>query len=318
MNPLISIIIPTYNRAYIIEETLSSIGRQTYTNWECIIVDDGSTDNTEELLLNHIQKDNRFKYFKRSENYIKGPNSCRNLGYKFSQGEYIKWFDSDDIMSDFCLQQELNHFKNDTQVVISPLLLYDFTNNKVIKESNVFSENLIYDYFIGKISLYVSGPIWKNSFLKNQQYLFDEKVSNVDDWDFNMRMLYEKPVIVFNEKPGVLYRVHENSLSQEIVKGNLQEILSIFNALQKHLSLIKSNKITTYKPLLNYTLNYYKERIYFSLVQKQKYSFLLYKKAVKLHFFELYDFTGFLKLTLGYLMYTFFSKGYKFFRTKNI
>ena len=62
-SPLISIIIPTYNRAHIIGETLDSIIAQTYTNWECIVVDDGSSDNTAEVMAKYIVKDSRFRYY---------------------------------------------------------------------------------------------------------------------------------------------------------------------------------------------------------------------------------------------------------------
>lgn len=72
---LISIIIPTFNRAHIILKTLDSISTQTYLNWECIIVDDGSTDNTEEVLLSYCSNDSRFKFFKRPSNLISRPNS---------------------------------------------------------------------------------------------------------------------------------------------------------------------------------------------------------------------------------------------------
>jgi glycosyltransferase involved in cell wall biosynthesis len=98
MNPLISIIIPTYNRAQVISKTLESIIAQTFTDWECIIVDDGSTDNTEEVIDNYIKKDSRFRYFKRPQDRIKGPNSCRNFGFELSKGSWINWFDSDDLL----------------------------------------------------------------------------------------------------------------------------------------------------------------------------------------------------------------------------
>ena len=62
-NPIVTVIIPTYNRGYIIGETLDSVLNQTYENWECIIVDDGGNDNTDEVIERYIQKSNRFKYF---------------------------------------------------------------------------------------------------------------------------------------------------------------------------------------------------------------------------------------------------------------
>src|SRR5690554_5935610 len=97
-HPLVSIIIPTYNRAHLIGETLDSVLAQTYTNWECIIIDDGSSDNTEQLLSKYTEKDLRFQYLTRPSNSPKGANACRNFGLENSKGDYVNFFDSDDIM----------------------------------------------------------------------------------------------------------------------------------------------------------------------------------------------------------------------------
>ena len=109
-SPLISIIIPTYNRAHLIGETLDSILLQTYPNWECIVVDDGSADNTADVMRDNIKNDNRFQYHQRPDNRKKSPNSCRNYGFELSKGEYIKWFDSDDIMLPYLLEKQISSF----------------------------------------------------------------------------------------------------------------------------------------------------------------------------------------------------------------
>jgi glycosyltransferase involved in cell wall biosynthesis len=95
--PIVSIIIPTYNRAHLIGETLDSVLAQTYTNWECIIVDDGSTDNTDEVVEEYVKKDSRFKYYHRPDEHLPGGNGARNYGFKMSKGEYVNWLDSDDL-----------------------------------------------------------------------------------------------------------------------------------------------------------------------------------------------------------------------------
>ena len=75
---MVSIIMPIYNRAHLIIETLNSIKKQTYQNWECLIIDDGSTDNTSEVVINYAAQDTRFKFYTRPETSVKGPSSCRN------------------------------------------------------------------------------------------------------------------------------------------------------------------------------------------------------------------------------------------------
>ncbi len=75
--PLVSIIIPTYNRAHLIGETLDSVLAQTYTNWECIVVDDGSTDATDELMAKYCAKDARIRYYHRPDLHLSGGNGAR-------------------------------------------------------------------------------------------------------------------------------------------------------------------------------------------------------------------------------------------------
>lgn len=98
MSKLVSIIIATYNRAAYIEHTLNAIASQTYQNFECIIIDDGSTDNTAAIVDPIVSSDCRFKYTVRPNTIKKGANYSRNYGFSLSKGEYIKFFDSDDVM----------------------------------------------------------------------------------------------------------------------------------------------------------------------------------------------------------------------------
>lgn len=98
MSKLVSIIIATYNRATYIEHTLNAIASQTYQNFECIIIDDGSTDNTAAIVNPIVSSDCRFNYIVRPNTIKKGANYSRNYGFSLSKGEYIKFFDSDDVM----------------------------------------------------------------------------------------------------------------------------------------------------------------------------------------------------------------------------
>src|SRR5690606_7662429 len=101
----ISIIIPTYNRASIIEECLNSVSNQSYRNWECLVVDDFSTDSTKELINNIKQIDKRFIYLQNS--YAKGAPGARNTGLAAAKGQYITFLDSDDAINNNCLETRL-------------------------------------------------------------------------------------------------------------------------------------------------------------------------------------------------------------------
>ncbi|MBF2708229.1 glycosyltransferase family 2 protein [Flavobacterium soyangense] len=93
MNAIVSIIVPCYNQAQYLDEALQSVLDQTYQNWECIIVNDGSSDNTEEVAQKWVQKDVRFQYFFKKNG---GVSSTRNLGICYAIGEFILPLDADD------------------------------------------------------------------------------------------------------------------------------------------------------------------------------------------------------------------------------
>ena len=95
MNPLVSIITPNYNAALFIAETIKSVQNQTYTNWELIIVDDCSTDNSVSIIKDFQKKDARIKLIELNKNV--GPAIVRNEGIKIAKGTYLTFIDSDDI-----------------------------------------------------------------------------------------------------------------------------------------------------------------------------------------------------------------------------
>jgi glycosyltransferase involved in cell wall biosynthesis len=307
---LVSIIIPTYNRAHLIAETLDSILSQTYSNWECIIVDDGSTDETSNLVCEYIEKDNRFQYHKRPKDRIKGPNSCRNYGFEICKGDYVKWFDSDDILLPNALELANNCFSKSTDVVVSSLEYIGFNKNKIPKKHVFLSQNVIQNYLTGKITYYICTPTWKKEFLKKQFYLFDETITNLDDWDFNLRMLYEEPNVIYLEQELIQYRVHNTSLSHEISKLNFEEVKSELKAIKKHILLIKNNN----KANLNILKKRLKGRCKFilreALVQNNKYKFYYLKELLIIEF-RLFSFFDIIKSITGFTIYSLFKKGYR-------
>ena len=308
--PLISIIIPTYNRAHLIGETLDSILVQTYPNWECIVVDDGNTDTTADVMREYIKKDNRFQYHQRPINKIKGPNSCRNYGFEMSNGEYIKWFDSDDVMLPYLLEKQVLSFAKNVEMSVCKLSYFDFERRVPIKENIISSKNLIEDYLIGNVTFYISGPLWKRIFLEKQNQLFDESLTNLDDWDFNLRMLYQKPNITYSNEVLILYRVHGDSLSQEINKLNFKEIKSELEARRKHLKLLKINKLASPSVLQHYIKGRYKFIFREAMIKKDKNKYY-YLKMLVVSQLEMLDFRGFFKTIFGFIVFSFFNKGYK-------
>jgi len=144
---MISILMPIYNRENLIIETLRSIVSQTYQDWECIIVDDGSTDATKKVVTQFIENDARFKLISRPHTYQKGPSSCRNFAFEISQGEYIQFFDSDDIMHKNHLLEKMNKIAENDGVICKLKLfegtfdnnLFDFSDQEDLKAALPFS-----------------------------------------------------------------------------------------------------------------------------------------------------------------------------------
>ena len=310
MSPMVSILIPVFNLEHYLEETLMSILEQTYASWECILVDDGSTDRTGEIIEKYIAKDSRFKYFCRSETQKKGPNKCRNIGFEKSKGDWIVWFDGDDILKADFLEIKVKHISERIDVVVSKLEFYHPNDLSKNSQNVIYSKQLVRDYLVGDVSFYVCGGLWKRSFLEKQNELFDTSISNLDDWDFNLRMLYAQPEIEYVFDALVLYRIHENSLSHQIGKLNKQEIVSENKAREKHLELLKNDKPELYKVLRALILErqqfFYKK----GMVSNSAHKFYFFKNLLEQKVKRVKLF-GIAETLFGFMFYTIFKKGYK-------
>ncbi|MDQ7033251.1 MAG: glycosyltransferase family 2 protein, partial [Desulfonauticus sp.] len=101
--PLVSVVIPTYNRASLVKEAILSVINQNFKDWELLVVDDRSTDNTEDIVKSLAEKDSRIKYLKNE--FAKGPSGARNYGIKHSKGDLIAFLDSDDLWKPWHLER---------------------------------------------------------------------------------------------------------------------------------------------------------------------------------------------------------------------
>jgi len=212
--PLVSIIIPTYNRANLIGETLDSVLAQTYTNWECIVVDDGSTDTTEELVTTYISKDSRFQYYKRPNTHLSGGNGARNYGFKVSKGDYIQWFDSDDLLHEKKIEVKVNTIeKYGVDFVISKTKYF----NK--EKRNPYS----YDYkedainFLSYSTTYVS---WftPDMFIKRriaEQVTFNELIKAGQEYNFSCKLLLITHHVKKIDEFLTLRRFHMDSIGKK-------------------------------------------------------------------------------------------------------
>ncbi|HBR55641.1 MAG TPA: hypothetical protein DEA82_16235 [Flavobacteriaceae bacterium] len=229
----VSIIIPVYNRAHLIGETLDSILAQTYTNWECIVVDDGSTDNTLELLEDYAQKDSRFKYYKRPYNRPKGGNAARNYGFQKSTGDYIQWFDSDDIMVSEFLEVKIRVLENESvDFVISRSINFGTVGEEEIElyDKNKIAEISARNFIFLNIFFMTPDFMSHRNLVKN--HLFNEMLRSGQETNFFITLLaLREPKGAYIDEKLTYRRLNENSIQQKLKKNKEKAVLGKFRSM---------------------------------------------------------------------------------------
>ena len=219
---LVSIIIPTYNRAHLISETLDSVLAQTYKHWECIIIEDGSTDQTAKIIENYIKLDARFCLLNRPINRIKGASTCRNIGLENSKGEFIQFLDSDDIMSSNKLEEQVNLLSKTNELAIAICKWGRFI--KEMDDSVNFENFETYNNF-DNVPAFLEALSKSKGYFPIHAYLlkkelivksglWNENLSLNDDTEFIIRVLCNTEAIYFAENTRVFYRwTNEDNIS---------------------------------------------------------------------------------------------------------
>lgn len=126
---LVSIVIPVFNRPQLISDAIESVLLQSYEKWELMIVDDGSTDNTWEVLENYSQKDSRIKIYERNRE-PKGAPTCRNIGAGMAKGKYLIFWDSDDLLAPWCLEERVKFMETNPALDFGLFQLLNFNEKE--------------------------------------------------------------------------------------------------------------------------------------------------------------------------------------------
>ncbi|MBI5065425.1 glycosyltransferase [Candidatus Woesearchaeota archaeon] len=206
MTPKVSIIIPTYNRARLLETTLNSVFSQTYENYEVLVIDDGSTDDTEKVL----KKFKKIRYFKKKNG---GVSSARNLGIKNSKGNLIAFLDSDDLWHEKKLEKTVKKFKNSNIALVYTNYLLFAKDDCAKKEIKVpfygkkTYEKLLLGNFIPNSSVVIRKKVLKKTGLFYEG--FNCKAS-YEDWDLWLRITKMRCTGMVTE-PLLFYRRHNSN-----------------------------------------------------------------------------------------------------------
>ena len=252
--PVISVIIPLFNREHLITETLEYLQAQTFENWECIIVDDHSTDEGFSLVKKFCLEDNRFKCYQRPEQFMKGANSCRNFGLSKSRGEFIYWLDSDDIPHPKLLEYALRCLidsKLDYVRFKRKLFFGDFEQN-LIEDENIKpgrelipSPELIEAMLLNVVEFNTCNVVWRKTSLKNER--FCENIAYADEWEYYSRLLIMGLKGQNIENILIFGRKHKKSTTAEYRGENPIRMASKIKATKLVLNTLYKNNLYTLK-----------------------------------------------------------------------
>jgi len=238
-SPLVSVIVPCYNQAIYLPETLQSVLDQSYSNWECIIVNDDSPDNTEEVALEWCGKDQRFKYLSKANG---GPADARNFGIKHSQGKYILPLDSDDKISKEYMSEAISILEGDENVklVYSKAMQFGSKNKKWrLAEYN-------YEDFLIKNMIFCSCFYRRKDYDQTSGYSTDMKLG-WEDWEFLIRFLKKEDKVIRIDKYHFFYRRKTGSSRNSFTPERLDKMYLQLFRMHEELYLQYLNPIKNYR-----------------------------------------------------------------------
>jgi glycosyltransferase involved in cell wall biosynthesis len=250
MKPKVTIIVATFNREKYVIETLLSIQKQTFADWECLIIDDGSTDKSMEIIRQLLSQEARFQYYLRPESFKKGTSGCRNYGIDLAKGDYVIFFDDDDIV----------HPQN-LELCVKELSSKDISFCRYIRE--VFFED--FDYAFDYSKTYTSFYIDQNDIekmLKNELHFnscavmwkvacfekarFNPNISYGDEWELYSRILSMGIKGISINKCLFFGRKHSHSITGEYNRKNAIRRASHADAILLVVQNLKEKQLLTY------------------------------------------------------------------------
>lgn len=280
---LVSIIIPTYNCKKYIKAAIDSCLNQTYRNVEIIVIDDGSTDNTQDILKTYIEEKKII--------YIYGSNlgrsHARNIGLKICKGEFIQFVDSDDMIKKTKIQKQMEYLSGNKEtfgVFCKTVYFKDDNKDEIIKEFLVkrrgdFYRDLLNENFI---------PINSMLFRKSNFY-FDEALETLEDWDYWLNICLRDNKISYTDESLCYVRVHSNNTTKNaklMLDGEQKVLKKLLNSgSDPNIDLINYKLSIVYHNLneKNKSLYYLKRAINLNTKYILYYSLYIIKNSIKKH-----------------------------------
>jgi len=238
--PLVSIIIPCYNRELLIGDTLDSILNQSYTNWECIIVDDGSTDNTLNVLKYYTNITDKFRIIIR-DRAPKGAQVCRNIGLENSSGKFLMFLDSDDILFSFALEKRIEFFMfhHELDFCVADGIRGEFPfrkTNQYYVISTFKTQNVLPQFLNFTIPWGVLNVIYKTDSLLKNEINWSLNLKSFQDIDFHVKLIGKGLRYDYcSHEPDCLWREHDHGNIGKEFLGNPTDVFIHKVALLKNI-----------------------------------------------------------------------------------
>lgn len=220
---LLSIIIPVYNSEKYLRNCLNSVVAQTYSQWECLLIDDGSTDHSSEICKSYSERDSRFKYLRKKNG---GVADTRNYGLERVQGEYVSFVDNDDMLHPMIYQYLIDILESTNSEVsccnyIKDFRAYDEVAKELLKplssgggaEVLTNREDIYYSIVKGNQNNGIEGFIWNKVYRKSilDDVRFNQDIALVDDADFSLRLFCKVQRVVYTDKVFYHWMQHETN-----------------------------------------------------------------------------------------------------------
>jgi glycosyltransferase involved in cell wall biosynthesis len=245
MSVKVSVIVPVFNRETLITEMLKSVQAQSLEDWECIVVDDHSDDNTLKVVEAMAAKDSRIKLYSRPSELPKGANACRNYGFEKSIGKYIQWFDSDDAMKVDMLKVKADELDKDPSLdfVASAYDVFDVSSKKNFTIEVNDRGGILKQHLGGKLRMNTASPFWRRSFFFGKS-LFNLNIHKSQEWEFHARILIQ-PVKykLLTQSLCTVYRNSGGSILDNYRNASKRELQSFYTARSEILSELIKKKM---------------------------------------------------------------------------
>ena len=265
---LVSIIIPVYNQEKYLKETLQSVINQSFSNWECVLINDGSVDDSVAIINEYLTQDNRF-YFINSEN--KGVSNARNLALQQVKGDYILFLDGDDLIHPEKIAQAISNFQknSDLSIVFNTTSYFQDTIENKLYDIKIDAELLNFNdlllYWGEKIIIPIHSAIIKRSLLNGIE--FNTNLTAQEDWLVWLRLFQKNPKILVLDAVLSFYRKHNTSRTQTVsLKEDHFKALELF---EKYIGTENHKKLLIHQ-IERYYLKSYDNAFKLDAIRKSK------------------------------------------------